>query len=108
MAQTLVLFDYRASKDDEISVIKGEIVDVREAYDDGWWLVENNRREKGLVPANYVILTALAPDSLLPPGWKSALDAESNQKYYYNSAGVIFPSSEMRFSMHFKEYTMNC
>ena len=82
MQRALVLFDYQASRDDEISIVKGDVVDVKEAYDDGWWLIETERHIMGLVPANY-----MTPYPLLPPGWKSAVDVETNEKYFYSTSG---------------------
>lgn len=40
-------------EDDELSVRKGETVQVLERGDDGWWSVEKNG-QVGMVPGNYL------------------------------------------------------
>ncbi|XP_008309143.1 proline-serine-threonine phosphatase-interacting protein 1-like [Cynoglossus semilaevis] len=49
----LVLYDFWGREDDELSVRKGETVQVLERGDDGWWSVEKNG-QVGMVPGNYL------------------------------------------------------
>ena len=82
-----VLFNYSAQDDDEISLFKGECVFILETYDDDWWMVKKGDLV-GLAPSNYLRVNAVdhskIEDAELPPGWKSAIDNESNDIYYYN------------------------
>ena len=85
-----VLFNYTAADDDELSLSKGECVYVLETYDDGWWMVKKSHLV-GLAPSNYMNVidentNFTKEDSDLPEGWKSALDKESKDIYYYNEA----------------------
>lgn len=38
----------------ELPLVEGEVVDLVQSCDDGWCLVSNNKKEKGLVPFNYL------------------------------------------------------
>lgn len=51
--QGIALYDFKASENDEISLRKGEVFNLIETYDDGWWLIEINSQQ-GVVPSNYV------------------------------------------------------
>lgn len=53
MSLKVVLYDYVAQEDDELSIYQGETVSVIETYDDGWWMVANDI-DRGLVPSNYL------------------------------------------------------
>ena len=85
------LFNYKAREDDEISFHKGESLQVLETYDDGWWMVsKNNIEHVGLAPSNYIRLNdeknIEAENAELPADWKSAIDKDSNDIYYYNES----------------------
>ncbi|GAA6217706.1 proline-serine-threonine phosphatase-interacting protein 1-like [Lates japonicus] len=49
----LVLYSYTAREEDELSVTRGDVVQVLDRGDDGWWTVEGNGAT-GLVPGNYL------------------------------------------------------
>lgn len=49
-----VLFDFQACDDDDISVIRGELVQVLNKDDKDWWWVENEHRQRGFVPRNFL------------------------------------------------------
>lgn len=49
-----VLFDFQACDDDDISVVRGELVKVLSKDDNDWWWVENVHREQGFVPRNFL------------------------------------------------------
>ena len=50
------LYDYESTAPEEINLLKGQIIPVTEAHEDGWWegiVIENGRRRKGLFPSNF-------------------------------------------------------
>ena len=49
------MFDYHANEDDELSLRRGEIVEVLAQSHEGWWTVSLNGRE-GFFPSNYLML----------------------------------------------------
>ncbi|KJE90783.1 nck1 protein [Capsaspora owczarzaki ATCC 30864] len=53
LCQARVKFQYQATRDDELSLNKGEIVDVLTKEDDGWWQARVHGRV-GWFPSNYV------------------------------------------------------
>ena len=46
--------DYDAGRDGDLTITKGEILTVLEANKNGWWLAENQKGEKGVVPVTYL------------------------------------------------------
>lgn len=54
--RAMVLWDYEAAEDNEISLKELEYIDHISFVDDDWWLGENDRGESGLFPSNYVKL----------------------------------------------------
>jgi len=106
-----VLFNFEASKSEydasddvaEVDLHVGEVVEILEMYDDGWWLIRTigpTKSSTGLAPSNYIELihsgkvkgisemeTNSSPK--LPFGWDYAIDKESNEPYYYNKDNGI-------------------
>lgn len=48
-----VLWDYEAQEDNELSLLKDEIICVLSKDDEGWWTGQNEQGEVGLFPANF-------------------------------------------------------
>ncbi|XP_033639976.1 nostrin-like [Asterias rubens] len=55
ICQCVVKFNYEAQEDGEISVQEGQIINVVEKHDDGWWYGECNG-QRGNFPGSYVDL----------------------------------------------------
>lgn len=53
----VVLYDFEAGGDDELTVSEGENLTIVEKENDEWWLVRNSRGQEGVVPAQYVEIT---------------------------------------------------
>ena len=50
----VVLYDFTADGDDELTVAEGEDLIVLERDSDDWWKVRNTKGREGVVPASYV------------------------------------------------------
>ena len=50
----VVLYDFPADGDDELTVTEGEDLIVLERDSDDWWKVRNSKGQEGVVPASYV------------------------------------------------------
>lgn len=50
----VVLYDFTADGDDELTVTEGEDLVVLEKDSDDWWKVRNSKGREGVVPASYV------------------------------------------------------
>lgn len=52
--RAVVLYDFNADGDDEMTVHEGETLLVLDRDTDEWWKCRNARGEEGVVPANYL------------------------------------------------------
>jgi hypothetical protein len=50
----VVLYDFTADGEDELTVAEGEDLIVLERDSDDWWKVKNSKEQEGVVPASYV------------------------------------------------------
>ena len=51
------MYDYRAKKVDELSLVRGEVYCVKEKYRDGWckgYRVRSTTKKTGMFPGNYL------------------------------------------------------
>jgi NCK adaptor protein len=60
MVQAIAIYQFEAAEDNELSILKNEILDVVDKSDD-WWTVKNKYGQSGLVPVAYI--AAPIPDS---------------------------------------------
>ena len=77
------LYDFKAEEPDELPLRKEEVVEVVSKDQDPWWVGRNSNGDDGFIPSNYLLKWAL------PPGWKTALDEESGDTYYYDGNGSV-------------------
>ena len=53
--KSVVVFNYTAKEDDEVSIQRGDVVEVVSTQEDGWYRVHRlSSGERGLVPGNYL------------------------------------------------------
>ena len=62
--RAVVLYDFAADGDDEMTVHEGETLLVLERDTDEWWKCKNARGEEGVVPANYLEVCMCYHDSI--------------------------------------------
>jgi hypothetical protein len=61
----VVLYDFTADGDDELTVAEGEDLIALETDSDDWWKVRNSEGREGVVPASYVeVRCAIHPASV--------------------------------------------
>jgi len=55
IGKCIVQFDYKATRGDELTILKGDTIHIIEKQNDGWWkgqLAQSN--QTGLFPSTYV------------------------------------------------------
>ena len=66
----VVLYDFTADGDDELTVAEGEDLIVLERDSDDWWKVRNSGGQEGVVPASYVeVCSSVYPVSAWVISW---------------------------------------
>ena len=79
------VYDYTSTHADELSLRRGDILEILDKEEDPWWRARNSTNGKmGLVPKNYVNEILPADESDLPKGWKMSIDPKSGEAYFYN------------------------
>lgn len=48
------IFSFQATQEDELAMQQGELLDVLDMVDDGWWVAKNEKGSVGMIPSNYV------------------------------------------------------
>ncbi|KAM6298381.1 nephrocystin-1 [Aegotheles albertisi] len=48
--------NFTAQQDGDLTFAKGEVLHIHEKKADGWWVAENSKGEKGLVPRTYLVV----------------------------------------------------
>ncbi|KAI8330842.1 hypothetical protein BC941DRAFT_439707 [Chlamydoabsidia padenii] len=55
LTKAIVLHPYDAENDDELTLIRGEYIDILDRQaDDGWWQGRNEKNQLGVFPSNFV------------------------------------------------------
>ena len=90
-----VAFSYTAENEDELSLMLGDIVEILEDDEDGWWRGRIHEKE-GMFPCNFVKPLvdeeepASLPDSNSPPTLnKSSKSNNSGTLFVTNSCGLL-------------------
>ena len=52
--QVVALYNYRASRSDELTIFKGDVISVLYKDSESWWMGELPDGQQGYFPANYV------------------------------------------------------
>ncbi|KAI9333630.1 hypothetical protein BD770DRAFT_477586 [Pilaira anomala] len=66
LGKAIVLHPYDAESEDELSLLRGEYVEILDReVDEGWWKGMNERGQQGVFPFNFV--RELEPESIAPP-----------------------------------------
>lgn len=93
--KAIVLHPYDAEGEDELSLLRGEYVDILDRHaDEGWWKGRNERGLVGVFPVNFV--RELEEESLAPPTpTRSRRSVQSNMETGSTTAAapVIRPAS---------------
>lgn len=54
MKEYTAIGDFHAQQEEDLTVKKGELLHILDKRPDGWWVAENNKGKKGLVPKTYL------------------------------------------------------
>ena len=63
MSVAIVLYDYDANEDDELSIKKYQQLEVLTKNEDDWWLVRRDN-DVGLIPSNYVYISSQSSNNV--------------------------------------------
>ena len=83
--KAVVLYDFDAQGDDELTVKENDSITLVDRSDDEWWLVRNARGQEGVVPAQYVQIGGDAPSA---GGEEAGYDAEEQRMHEEEEAAA--------------------
>lgn len=83
--KAVVLYDFDAQGDDELTVKENDSITLVDRSDDEWWLVRNSRGQEGVVPAQYVQIGGDAPSA---GGDDDGYDAEEQRRHEEEEAAA--------------------
>ena len=83
--KAVVLYDFDAQGDDELTVKENDSITLVDRSDDEWWLVRNARGQEGVVPAQYVQIGGDAPSA---GGEDAGYDAEEQRMHEEEEAAA--------------------
>ncbi|NWS68454.1 NPHP1 protein, partial [Crotophaga sulcirostris] len=63
--ECITVGNFNAQQEGDLTFTKGEVLLIHEKKLDGWWVAENSKGERGLVPRTYLAVSVLQPSSLL-------------------------------------------
>ncbi|KAI8380657.1 hypothetical protein EDC96DRAFT_561239 [Choanephora cucurbitarum] len=94
LGKAIVLHPYDADNEDELSLLRGEYVDILDRNaDEGWWKGKNERGQAGVFPSNFV--KELEQDAAAPPtptrSRKSVTSVGSTQGEAHPSTAMAKP-----------------
>ncbi|KAG0637958.1 hypothetical protein HOY80DRAFT_907008 [Tuber brumale] len=94
--RAVVLYDYDAAEENEISLVEGQVVGEIDMVDEDWWAGRNAAGEHGLFPSNYVELMGDTEVALSPPG----APADSPEPEYQPSQPQAQGSGETAIALY--------
>ncbi|KAI8072436.1 hypothetical protein BC940DRAFT_292595 [Gongronella butleri] len=76
VCRAIVLHAYDAENEDELSLVRGEHIEVLDRQaDDGWWKGRNERNEVGVFPQNFVAEVDQEAPAVAPTRARKSIDA---------------------------------
>ncbi|NWI64488.1 NPHP1 protein, partial [Todus mexicanus] len=61
--ECIAVGNFNAQQEGDLAFTKGEVLLIHEKKADGWWVAENSKGERGLIPRTYLAVSALRPAS---------------------------------------------
>ncbi len=99
VSQASVIYVYTATKAGELTVTRGQIVNVIEKQCSGWWLCEFEGK-KGVVPGNYLqnYTPRTLPDFKFRASSSPRLNSDTGDKHWLNSSSIGTRSASSHIS----------
>ncbi|KAF1551300.1 Nephrocystin-1, partial [Eudyptes schlegeli] len=63
--ECIAIGNFNAQQEGDLTFTKGEVLLIHDKKADGWWVAENSKGERGLVPRTYLAVSVLQPPSVL-------------------------------------------
>uniref|UniRef100_A0A8D0FMG3 Nephrocystin 1 n=1 Tax=Strix occidentalis caurina TaxID=311401 RepID=A0A8D0FMG3_STROC len=63
--ECIAVGNFSAQQEEDLTFTKGEVLLIHDKKVDGWWVAENSKGERGLVPRTYLAVSVLQPSSVL-------------------------------------------
>uniref|UniRef100_A0A8C0B421 Nephrocystin 1 n=1 Tax=Buteo japonicus TaxID=224669 RepID=A0A8C0B421_9AVES len=63
--ECIAVGNFNAQQEGDLTFTKGEVLLIHDKKADGWWVAENSKGERGLVPRTYLAVSVLQPSSVL-------------------------------------------
>ncbi|KTF90042.1 hypothetical protein cypCar_00008075 [Cyprinus carpio] len=106
----IALSAFSGEEEGDLSIQKGEVLKVLSKNKDGWWLAQNSKGQKGLVPKTFLKIDAtdvLSAMGAIPPGFRpSTLSRLLEEGRSYRASHFIQPKLSQS-QLSFKDLHMD-
>ncbi|XP_074640564.1 jouberin-like isoform X2 [Tubulanus polymorphus] len=94
--KVVALYDYQAARSDELTLMRGDVINVLYKDSDNWWMGELSSGQQGFFPSNYVAEQAAGAVSDDESN-DDTVDVKESRAVRAKTTAVISDSGELKF-----------